>query len=128
MAYDDDDLDDFDLDDNDDDASDGDADSDEPEERARPAAKQRAGGGEEPAEHAATDLDDVSVPLSFEMGTVQLTLGELRTLTQGSILLLEGASPGSIAIMASGRVLGRGEAVDVDGCLGIRIVEWSGKC
>ncbi|RJF96893.1 YscQ/HrcQ family type III secretion apparatus protein [Noviherbaspirillum cavernae] len=77
----------------------------------------------EEAEHASA-LDTVPVTLDFEMGKARMPLGELRTLGPGTIVPFKGGSPASIAILSAGRQLGRGELVDVDGQLAIRITQW----
>lgn len=71
-----------------------------------------------------SDLDSMPVMLDFEMGKAQLSLGELRTLTVGSILLIQDGSPAALTIRSSGRLLGRGELVDVSGQLAIRVTQW----
>jgi type III secretion protein Q len=73
------------------------------------------------------ELDSVPVTLSFEIGKLRMPLGELRTLGLDTILTPDG-STSSIAIRCGGRLLGRGELVDVDGTLGVRILEWRPKC
>lgn len=72
----------------------------------------------------ATDLDAIPITLDFELGQAQMPLGEMRSLGAGTILTLTGGSPASIAIRSAGRLLGRGEVVDVNGQLGIRITQW----
>lgn len=66
----------------------------------------------------------VPVTLDFTLGQVRLSLDELDTLGLGSVLTIEGGSPAAISITAGGKVLGVGEAVNVNGQLGIRIVQW----
>jgi len=73
-------------------------------------------------------LDDVSLQLSFELGRVSLSLAEIRALGPHCILGLHDGKPDSIAIVCGGRTVGRGEAVDVDGALGVRITQWGGPC
>lgn len=70
------------------------------------------------------DLDAVPVTLSFELGKVSLPLAELRTLGRGAVVQFTGGSPASLAIVASGQTLGRGELVEVAGQLGIRVTQW----
>lgn len=80
---------------------------------------------DEAAEANDAALDQLPMALSFELGTLQLSLGQLRTLASGAVLQLAQGSADSIAIVCGGRHLGRGEAVDVDGRLGVRITSWS---
>ncbi|MET3133329.1 type III secretion protein Q [Oxalobacteraceae bacterium GrIS 1.11] len=70
-------------------------------------------------------LDEVQLTLAFELGQVQTTLGAMRSLGVGATMLLTQAHPASIAIMCGKRKLGWGEVVDVEGQLGVRIVEWA---
>ncbi|MFS2063452.1 FliM/FliN family flagellar motor switch protein [Duganella sp. CT11-72] len=73
----------------------------------------------------AAALDQLPATLDIELGKLTLSLGALRGLAAGSTLLLAGADPAALEIRCAGRLLGRGEAVDVDGRLGVRITEWS---
>lgn len=73
-------------------------------------------------------LDAVPLTLVFELGKVSIALADLRALGPQAILSVKGGSAASIAIVCSGRTLGRGEAVDVDGVLGIRITHWGESC
>jgi len=72
-------------------------------------------------------LDEVQMTLSFELGRVSMPLGALRTLGPHTVLTLQDGAPESIALVCGGRTVGRGEAVDVDGVLGVRITQWSGS-
>ncbi len=74
-----------------------------------------------------TPLDLLPLTLSFELGQLRLSLGELRALAPGSVLSCEGGSPAAVAIVARGRRLGLGEAVEVAGQLAIRIVQWGAQ-
>jgi type III secretion protein Q len=96
-----------------------------------PADEQAEAPAEEYAEayavESAEEVDAVPVTLHFQLGTVALPLGELRCLSEGAVVMLNGGSPAAIAIVAGGRMVGRGEAVDVDGSLGIRITQWQAQ-
>jgi type III secretion protein Q len=97
----------------------------------KPAAeKADADAPPEAGEKTADDsneLDAVGIKIHFVLGRVKMTLGEIRTLTAGSIVQFAGGSPESVAIVSSGRTLGRGEVVDVDGRLGVRITQWGNE-
>lgn len=71
-----------------------------------------------------TALERLPVKVDFELGHLQLSLAQLRTVGPGVVLQIEDASPASVAVTSSGRLLGRGEIVDVNGQLGIRIIDW----
>lgn len=87
------------------------------------AGKSTASGTNIPSEDLS-GLDDMPVMLDFELGQIRMTLREMRALGAGAILALENGSPASIIIRAGGRVVGHGEAVGVNGNLGIRITAW----
>ena len=80
------------------------------------AAKAEASG-------ARSAFDGVPILLQFEMGRCTTTLGQLRTLVPGSVLPVDGGAPAVVAILANGRQMGHGELVDINGQLGIRIVD-----
>lgn len=66
-------------------------------------------------------LDDVPVTLSFELGSLELTLADLRTLAPGCVLDVAGASPPLVAICAGRRRIGLGELVDLGGRLAVEV-------
>lgn len=67
-------------------------------------------------------LDDVPVALSFELGTLELTLSELKALAPGCVMPIAGTLPPVVAVCAAGRRIGTGELVDLDGRLGVEIL------
>lgn len=77
---------------------------------------------------APVDLDRMPLQLEFRLGSVALTLGQLRTLAAGAVFQLDGAADGAVTIVAGGQRLGEGEPVDVAGRLGIRITRWDAPC
>jgi type III secretion system YscQ/HrcQ family protein len=66
-------------------------------------------------------LDDVSVTLSFELGSLELTLADLRTLAPGRVLDIAGATTPLVAICAGRRRIGLGELVDLGGRLAVEV-------
>jgi flagellar motor switch/type III secretory pathway protein FliN len=66
--------------------------------------------------------DDAHVELTVGLGTTQLSLRQLADLAIGQIIPLGRPLAGPFEVRAAGRVLGRGELVDVDGELAVRIV------
>jgi flagellar motor switch/type III secretory pathway protein FliN len=66
--------------------------------------------------------DDAHVELTVALGTTKLSLREITELAVGQIVQLGRPLAGPFELRAAGRVLGRGELVDVDGELAVRIV------
>lgn len=67
-------------------------------------------------------VDDASLEVTVQLGTIRLSLRQLGELAIGQILQLGRPLAGPYEICAAGRVVGRGELVDIDGELGVRIV------
>ena len=74
-----------------------------------------------------SDLDDLPVRLVFELGRVELSLGELQRLAPGALVPLARPLDEPIDIMANGRRLGRGTLVRIGESLGVRIVSLAGN-
>lgn len=75
----------------------------------------------EPAVAAIADPDDLPVALAFEVGRLDITIGELRRLGPGSVIRLGGESVDLVRITAGGRPIGTGNLVEVDGAIAVRI-------
>jgi flagellar motor switch/type III secretory pathway protein FliN len=72
------------------------------------------------SEELATDLD---LPLAIVAGDVTMSARALLELTPGQVLSLGRSLGGPVELRAGGRCLARGELVEVDGELGVRITE-----
>jgi hypothetical protein len=66
--------------------------------------------------------DDARVELTVGLGTTQLSLRQVFELAVGQIVPLGRPLAGPFEIRAQGSLVGRGELVDVEGELGVRIV------
>jgi type III secretion protein Q len=66
-------------------------------------------------------LDEVPVRLSFELGTIELSLGELQRLAPGMVMPIGETLPATVRIRCAGRLIGAGELVEVDGRLGVEL-------
>ena len=79
-----------------------------------------------PANRAAAALDllkDVEVDVSLEIGRRRMRIAEVLELREGQTLELTKAAGEPLEIYVNGQLLGRGEAVVVGDCYGIRITE-----
>ncbi|MEE2641907.1 MAG: flagellar motor switch protein FliN [Planctomycetota bacterium] len=68
-------------------------------------------------------LYDVSVHVAAELGSVQIPIGDVLKLGEGSVLELNRTITEPIDLMAQGVRIARGEVVVIDDCFAIRIKE-----
>lgn len=66
-------------------------------------------------------FDELSMALNVRCGTLNLTLGELRSLGPGSVLGITGYAPGLAGLYYGDRAIGQGQLVEVDGRLGLQL-------
>jgi type III secretion system YscQ/HrcQ family protein len=66
---------------------------------------------------------DIPIRLEFDLGGLELSLAQLAQLAPGSVLETNRDVAAPARILASGRVIGLGELVDVAGRLGVRITD-----
>jgi len=66
--------------------------------------------------------DELPVQLTFEVGRLDITLGELRRLGPGSVLELGRSTAELVRVGANGRLIGHGELVEVEGVVAVRMV------
>lgn len=60
--------------------------------------------------------------LVCEFGRLELSLGELRELDQGSVLPLSRPEDEAVDLVVNGRILGKGRVVKIGDGLGVQIV------
>lgn len=78
-----------------------------------------------PGAPSASRIDDLPVSLVFDVGQIELNVGQLRTLNPGYTFELPGMPDRLVTIRANGREIGQGELVEVGDKVGVRIVNWS---
>lgn len=80
-----------------------------------------------PAATAATPLrvDDLPVQVTFDVGQIELSVGQLRTLGDGYTFELPVTAERAVTIRANGSEIGQGELVEVGTKVGVRVVSWS---
>jgi type III secretion protein Q len=69
----------------------------------------------------ASGLDDLPLRVVFEVGRLELSLGDLRQMAPGTVLPLGRPFDDALDIMANGRRIGRGEIVRIGDSLGVRV-------
>ncbi len=89
--------------------------SDPPETGAEPTTQPSS-----PSEHL---LRELPVQITCEIGRVTLTAREILELRPGAVVPVGRPLAGPVDLTAGGRVIARGELVDVEGELGVRVTE-----
>jgi type III secretion protein Q len=67
------------------------------------------------------EFDDLPVRVLFEIGRLELSLGELRRLDVGSLLPLARGADNAVDIVTSGRRIGRGALIRIGESVGVRV-------
>jgi len=86
------------------------------------AVEARVAIGYVPAPMSPALADTAHLELTVQLGTTALSLRQIGELAPGAIVALGRPLAGPFEVRAAGRLIGRGELVDVDGELGVRIV------
>jgi type III secretion system YscQ/HrcQ family protein len=75
------------------------------------------------ATDARETLSDVDVELSIELARIEMSVGEVSSLAPGVVITSGRAIGERVAIRAGERVIAYGELVDVEGEIGVRLLE-----
>ena len=70
-------------------------------------------------------MDDVPVRLTFDLGEREISLGDLRTLQPGYLFNLGRDPRSTVTIRANGRLIGDGELVDIEGRVGVSVLQFN---
>ncbi len=103
---------------------------------ARPPGRETAGAPEETSPGEASDtpppaasshsmefLSEIEVLATAELGSSQLTIGEVLALTPGSVVQLDKMLGDPVELMVKDSLIARGEVVVVDDRFGVRVTE-----
>ncbi len=71
----------------------------------------------------AASLDELDVKLVFEVGSLSVTLEKLSAVQAGYTFELANPTGRPVTIRANGKVIGAGELLDVEGRIGVRVLE-----
>jgi flagellar motor switch protein FliN len=83
----------------------------------------QSAGGSKKLELNMDSLLDIPVEISVEIGRTKMAIGELLSLSKGSIIELNKIAGESVEIYVNDRLLGKGEIVVVNERLGVRVTE-----
>ena len=89
---------------------------------AAAAAKPAPAAAPEPVLPAAA-VDELPLRIVFDLGDIELSLGELKALVPGHVIDLAREPGNAVRVSVNGRRIGAGEIVEIEGRLGVRITE-----
>ena len=87
------------------------------------AADDRQANGGQPTEMSMDSLLDIPVEISVEIGRTKMNIGELLSLSRGSIVELNRLTGESVDIYVNEKLVGKGEIVVASERLGVRVLE-----
>jgi flagellar motor switch protein FliN len=79
-------------------------------------------GDEGPAPEAAGLLEDITVAMVVELGRVMVSAADVVQLRPGQVIELARAPGEPVDLVVDGKRIGKGELVEIDGELGVRIL------
>lgn len=79
-------------------------------------------GGGSPSAEAAGLLDDITVAMVVELGRVMVSAADVVQLRPGQVIELSRAPGEPVDLVVDGKRVGKGELVEIDGELGVRIL------
>jgi type III secretion protein Q len=74
------------------------------------------------SEAADAPLDELPIRIVFEIGRVEMPLGEIESMLPGHVFPLGRDERQPVDIVANGRRIGQGEIVSIGGALGVRVL------
>jgi flagellar motor switch protein FliM len=95
-----------------------------PDELTNPVKRHRSDDVENP--EGADLLNDIPLQIAVELGRVAMTAEEVVGLKVGHVIDLNRAAGEPLDLSVNGKVVARGELVEVDGNLGVRILSLAG--
>lgn len=72
-------------------------------------------------------LDDLPIKVECQLGALELSLAQLQSLGEGSVLELPGSEAEAVELTVNGRRIGRGELVRIGAGLGVRLTQIAGS-
>jgi flagellar motor switch protein FliM len=81
--------------------------------------------GDAPSPEAAALLDDVTVAMVVELGRVMVSAADVMGLRAGQVIELSRQPGEPVDLVVDGKRIGKGELVEIDGELGVRVLSLS---
>lgn len=68
-------------------------------------------------------LEEITLPLTVQLGEIRMSLKEIGQLRKDQIIELHKDPESLVELYVDGKLLGKGELVDIEGELGVKIIE-----
>jgi len=81
-------------------------------------------GSDIPTAEVTADIGALPLRLHVVVGEKEFRLGEIQSLSPGTIVELDVAKSDPVRLMVNGKILGEGELVDVEGKLAVKVLGW----
>lgn len=94
-----------------------------PENNMSHDAHSQAGGDEDNLPETEGLLRDVPAPVVVELGRIRMNTSQVIRLRQGQILRLPRGPNDPVDLVVNGKLFARGELIEVDGELGVRLLQ-----
>lgn len=75
----------------------------------------------------AVPVEEVTLKVVFDLGEIELSLPEVRALVPGQVIDLGRLPTQAVRVSVNGRRIGTGEIVEIEGRLGVRLLELAGR-
>ena len=72
-------------------------------------------------------IKDVKIPLQVVLGETEVTVEQLATVGEGTIIQLKSLAGEPVDLLASGEKIAKGEVVVIDESFGIRVTQVLGR-
>ncbi len=79
-----------------------------------------------PLEGPQNFVNDMTVSLNIEIGRVEMNVQKITQIKTGQIIPLKKGVRDPVELVVQDRIIGRGELMDIEGQLGVRIIELNG--
>ncbi len=70
--------------------------------------------------------ENITIPLVVELGRKPMTVQQVGELQKGQVLELSQKSTDPVQLMVSGKNIGQGELVEIEGQMGVKILTLTG--
>lgn len=68
-------------------------------------------------------IEEITIPITVQLGEIKMSLKEIAQLTIDQVIELHKDPSAPVELYIEGKLLGKGELVDIEGELGVKIIK-----